>query len=424
MKSKVIKMKKLVDQKLTQRIICNTVIEEIAERGDVFFHELDKGVWEPCYVDKKKNEVAYLKGIQFETYIKGIAASLKDTFDENYTSVGNCILSSKETKTIADTAVLSPVLRTKEKIKPFAFKSDECLTFCRLPFDPVDEYTVTPNWAGLLNGFTNAEALMAWIGSLFFEQSDRSQYLWLYGQGRNGKSTIARVLRRMLGDFMKFEVAPDTDSQKQYLSYGLMNKRLVVFDDFEISTKNGNFIRSGIFKGMTGSSKIAANCKYKMSCDIEINAKFLFTANSKPQISNESADLRRVIYCESKNIPFKDDHKFEDKLYDELGNFISNCMLLYQDHCPNFGVIPVDKDQVQDAVSEFYESAEAWIDARFIYKEDSYVRVVDFCKSVNDTPHHVNKRKLYSFLESQGCFRKGKRILGHETRVISGIEKR
>lgn len=110
-------------------------------------------------------------------------------------------------KVILNTLFLRKSMKLTEVIKPYAFKSEKAYTFCRIPFDPSNEVSHCPTWDRLLENYSNIAAVKMWFGSLFVE-SDRSQYLWLYGKGKNGKSTLSDVISSSLKGFARFEQTP------------------------------------------------------------------------------------------------------------------------------------------------------------------------------------------------------------------------
>jgi phage/plasmid-associated DNA primase len=293
---------------------------------------------------------------------------------------------------------LKKELLIKEKVKPFAFKSDPELTFCRIPFDPIPEAGMPERWANFLKNFTNVNAICMWVGSLFFEHSDRSQYLWLYGKGGNGKSTMARVISKLLGDFVRFEQAPAKDDK--YWSAGLQNKRLIVIDD----CNNYGFVKTGLFKSLTGSSKVRVEDKFCKAFDTDLDCKFLFTSNELPMVSDDVADQRRIIFASAlNNQVFDYDPSFESGLAESLPGFVSYCMDLYSLNCHDGRPVPTDNKEALQLAEIFDEEVSAWLENVGEFKTECFTPVAEFRSVLSQT--RLNPRHVYKYLENQGVVR-------------------
>ena len=113
---------------------------------------------------------------------------------------------------------------------PVLEKSKPGLCFYRLPWDFDRD---NPCNAPLFEEFvkrikTNQMQFVQFIGSLFDLNSDRQQYLWLYGEGGNGKGAVMKVLHEVLKSQYASE---NTNNVNQFWTAGLLGKRLVVFED-------------------------------------------------------------------------------------------------------------------------------------------------------------------------------------------------
>ncbi len=208
--------------------------------------------------------------------------------------------------------------------KPFplvTWASDPRPSHHKVPFDPLPIAEITgraPLFFELLGRMTNAHAFMAFIGSLFDEHSQRQQYVWIYGDGMNGKGALIRAIQSVLGDVISSEQPPSRDSK--HWTVGLMGKRLVVFPDCE----DPSFARSGLFKSLTGEDRIRVEIKGGAILFMDMPTKFLFTSNKKPDISPIKADLRRIIFCPIKPVVHEIDN-YEATLATEVPYFISAC---------------------------------------------------------------------------------------------------
>ncbi len=236
--------------------------------------------------------------------------------------------------------------------KSWAWPGEDCYAFHRVPFIP--EPGATPLWDELLGRMDNAAAFQLWFGSLFFEQADRQTYVWLYGEGQNGKGAILRALERVFGPAYKAEQVP-ADADK-FWSYWLLGKRVVAFGD----TNNTKFVASGNFKSLTGGDSVRMEIKGGASFCGQLKAMFIFASNERPHLSSEKADMRRAILCELGPIVGEPQIGYEEALWDELPAFVARCMGLYE--ARGFGPILADQEALEDWVGSLEDRYQAIID--------------------------------------------------------------
>lgn len=216
----------------------------------------------------------------------------------------------------------------QKSIKPVAFASEKGYAYHRLAFDQkwLDEWTLEercPLFSELMDRTTNAEALMAWIGSLFDPKSPRQQYIWLTGRGGDGKGTLIRRLAKLMGPSFASEQTPGRSDR--FWTCGLIGKRLVVFGDMD----SAEFVTTGLFKGLTGEDQVRVEFKGGSTMSLVLPLKFLFSSNKVPTISLTPADQRRIILCEiaAPTELYKGD--YEQALEKEMPDFISWCINRY-----------------------------------------------------------------------------------------------
>lgn len=266
------------------------------------------------------------------------------------------LIDAKEAETI-----LSTFAKREKAIQPpavVAFKSDPFLAYRRVPFDPAPG--LTPTWEGLLDRVSNQRALMSFIGSMFVPTSHNQQYIWIYGDGGNGKGAIGRWLEKI---FKGGHYSTAAVTSKFWL-WELMGKRCVVFSDWT----DQNFVTRGLFKSMSGGDPQRIEGKYRDAITTILPCKYLFFSNEKPLISGGESDMRRLIYCHIK--PIADDKKehqdFEDKLWNESPHFIYECLRTYNEDCPKHGPIPFCKKESLSLVEENYSHWQGIFDEYFI----------------------------------------------------------
>lgn len=238
----------------------------------------------------------------------------------------------------------------EEIIQPVRQKSTPGYTFHRLPFDMAPG--PQPLFTELLSRMSNHEALKAWIGSLFFQQADRHQYVWIYGDGRNGKSALARFLAKILGPSATWETVPGRENQ--FWTSGLVGKRLVIFGD----CNNYGFPTTGLFKSLTGGDAIRIERKNEKCFSTQLSAKFLFLSNDPPSLSSQEADLRRAIYIKVGVIDEDFGTDYEKKLWAEAPAILQSCIEAYLTTVKDHGTIPVDRGGLDATLSVEEEHCE------------------------------------------------------------------
>lgn len=379
----------------------------------LFAVEREQGFFIPCLL--KEKELYQLAPDKAISIIRSCGLRLIEILADTYRNTTPFNFSKSKAKDIFETFLIDERSHFKHKVKQFAFKSEDVYTFHRISFDPVDGDT--PTWDRLLSNFTNVDAIKSFIGSLFFDNSDRSQYLWLYGKGGNGKSTMARILGDVLGKFVRFEQPPrDVD---KYWTYGLLNTRLCVLDD---CNKYG-FVTTGLFKSITGGVDIPVEQKFMPSVNAKLNVKFLFTSNEMPAVSSDISDQRRIILSTALNdTQFAFDAEFMNMLKKEVPHFIHKCIASYSATCLDGRPIPCDNIEAMELGDVFNEEFEAFINQYFEVDPNGYCKISEFVVTVLRFGHGINKRRLNRFLENQGMKRQSIRINGEVCKVWSGIK--
>ncbi len=217
------------------------------------------------------------------------------------------------------------------------------LTFHRLPFDvPEDSFATPPLFEELLSRCSNNMALAAFIGSLFYPQADRQQYVWVHGEGENGKGAIAYVLQRLLGQSFHSENVPDMKyGPNQFWTSSFLSKRFVLFPD----CTSPEFPQSGLFKSLTGGDVVRIEKKGRDAFSAELHCKFMFFSNEELIISSQKSDQRRAIFCHIEPIKEKTDGYYE-KLWAEAPLIMRECLSVYRQACPTHGTIALEDDSL------------------------------------------------------------------------------
>lgn len=280
----------------------------------------------------------------------------------------------------------------------------------------------TPYWDELMGRVTNSQALMAWFGSLFVDESNRHQYVWLHGGGDDGKGSIARFFKRVLAHLYSSQVPPTFNDR--FWTHGIKDARLVVFED----CNNTSFVTSGLFKMLTGGDYVRVEIKGGSVLSLLIKAKYMFLSNEKPDISSERADEKRIIYCTVS--PFKGaaDDKIETVLWDEGGAFLYKCLAMYAKMAPEHGRIVTDTTLIGEVVETNEERFSSFLESHFqvgpTYRCLPYIFQDIICKEFKTKKE---RQDFISYLERKGIKKKSDRqehLDGQPRNMYVGIKPR
>lgn len=247
-------------------------------------------------------------------------------------------------------------MRITDPIKQPAYivdKSYEGLAFARLPFDTTTYATLTSCFENILKRCDKPNELCAFIGSLFFPEADKQQYLFMYGEGSDSKGTILRFLRQLMPAAVQSTQPPDKGGGRFWNSL-LMGKRLIIMPDCE----DMSFFGNGRFKSITGGDAVLIEDKGKPGFTDTLDCKFIVASNKKPDITGDISDVRRLIYVEFETVPPAEVKKdFELVLLKHAQEIISYCKMKYLELCPEHKAIPCEApDTLIDDNETFYSS--------------------------------------------------------------------
>lgn len=291
-----------------------------------------------------------------------------------------------------------------DQIKPIAELSEDCYTYCRLPWDLEDG--LTPLWDEILSRMSDSKIFMAFMGSILFGEADRQQYAWLFGQGLNSKSTILKFIGKMTGQSYRSANAP-AGKPSNFWTSGFIGARIVAFSDCD----NHNFVASGVFKSLCGDDLVHVEFKGQNSFNTKLVAKFIVCANTLPDISGSIADKRRGLFFELAEVPEErriDSRTLDRKLWEEGSAFLHKCRRVYMETCPNHGPLTKTLEKIDTIIAaseeDFFVIAEKYF-TRELFEEGGFdIPMSDF-KFVS--PHQMQgifKLERIFHREKQGKF--------------------
>jgi hypothetical protein len=294
------------------------------------------------YVQKKKFKSDVLRFIGNHLYHNDVLANMTERGSEEFYNAWELC-----TDTFKD-------------IPDFRFKSDPGLCFSRMPFDPIsNDGSMCHKFKEICSRvISNEQAFRAFIGSVFVPESDRQQYLWIKGEGQDGKGATIRFLHKCLKAAAFNSEVPEQNDM--FWNASLPGKRLIIFAD----CRAPKFPASPKFKMISGGDAIPIREMHKTLYLSEINCKFMFASNIFPEITGQKSDQRRAIICEIADTDAPMSSTYENEMWAEEAPYIVGwCLDEYKRLCPNNEHIPVDKEpgeaiasaESSDVCALFYE---------------------------------------------------------------------
>lgn len=314
-----------------------------AELFEIYADILDKkgkrGVFEPMpqhfkiYRTSTGNKMPLQideSGVCSQVSTEIIADALTEYWRTHYSTDDSMFLNPRKAEQIVTHWIRGS--ETIDEPKSILWADEPGCCYRRLPFNYDAKNAFPSAFFELLQRMSNSEAFCMFLGSLFFEGSNRQQYVWIYGHGNNGKGSLSRFLHRIFGGAYAALNVPQNGGAR-FWNHQLLNIRLGFFNE----CSSPKFTTSAFFKTLTGNDPIAIEQKGKAIITAKINTKFIFTSNERPVLSNETADHRRAIICELQGFTGDEDPNYDDKLWAEGQDILSYCRELYASHIDAHG---------------------------------------------------------------------------------------
>ncbi|MBA7610769.1 hypothetical protein ES703_17982 [subsurface metagenome] len=155
---------------------------------------------------------------------------------------------------------------------------------------------------------------------------------WLYGNGANGKSKYAEIIRRIIGKENISGVSLTRLEESQFATWQLYGKLANISPEMSVNViKNTNMLKS-----LTGQDLIAMERKFKDPFVYQSYSKLIFLCNEIPWSQDKSfAFYRRVFLLEFPNrfeIALKADPRIIDKIPElEFESLAFECLSLMKD---------------------------------------------------------------------------------------------
>lgn len=258
------------------------------------------------------------------------------------------------------------------------------VSFNQLPFDYDPKAPLAHNFFKFLVQATNGDPdlqneIQKFYGYCLYPSIEYQKAMWLYGLSGTGKSTVAKVLSMLIGDRNWTAMALDRlDSQFELAM--ILNKRLVWVDEitidyFSMTTENR-------LKGLISGAPVPIEFKRQQQFTYMPTAKWVFTANSLPQVHDATDGFYRRLLIIPFNVQVPDHERDENlpaKIALELPG-IFNWALAGYDLLKKEGFISLEKSKaIIQSWKEDSEPLRIFIDDNIVItnRDDDEVLVSD-----------------------------------------------
>ena len=151
----------------------------------------------------------------------------------------------------------------------------------------------TPDFDGFMDAVVPAcrDMFMAAVYATVFAMSLLNQYIWIHGEGGDGKSSFLNALMKFLGNRLCCSLGQTMNSE-----FGLENavgKRMIILSD----VKTGLSVKSQLIHNLTGHDPVSINRKNKPIITKELQPIVWVAANEAPDVNFDARnEARRCLY--------------------------------------------------------------------------------------------------------------------------------
>lgn len=251
------------------------------------------------------------------------------------------------------------------------------------------------------------EMLLQFSGLCLTRDTRQQKFLILCGEGGTGKSTVIRMIDKMIGSDNISNISLNQLTQR-FFSYGLMGKLLNSCADLEVSALED----TSTLKKVLGEDTLSGEAKGKDSVSFKSYAKLIFSTNELPIVKSEKTNgfYRRLLILTMDKIPDRKEPNFFDKLSDEIEDFIRLSVKalerMYAD-----GRIVESRSSVE-AVKKLRcdsDTVEAFLDAMIVKdrdnklrKPETFTKYVEYCDEMERQP--LTKQNFFRSMRTKGFF--------------------
>ena len=167
------------------------------------------------------------------------------------------------------------------------------------------------------------EMLLQYFGYCLTRDTRQQKFMIITGAGGTGKSTMIKLLERIVGDENTCHISISEFSER-FASIGLKDKLVNSCSDL----KAGDLKDTSRLKKIIGEDMLRGEDKGKDAISFRSCAKLIFAANALPLIKDEKSNgfYRRLLILPMNHIPEKPREDLFEQLEKELPYFLHLCV--------------------------------------------------------------------------------------------------
>lgn len=235
----------------------------------------------------------------------------------------------------------------------------------------------------------NGEAVKAFIWAALDSKIKLQQYLWLYGEGGDGKGSFCRLLNRIVGD----DSYTGLNAKDPHWPAMCVGKRIAAFND----ATNTSVQLSSVFKQVTGGDKVGVTQKFEKAVSAALNTLFIFTTNEQISILDNKSDRRRAIYVEVAPST-RTFENYEESLFSEVSGILFKAQKAFEENYQKVTKhILNDQSALEDKIEDNEVEFESVFEDYFQYEEGSSLKKTEVYKKIQK--HFLNTHQQKRFKE-------------------------
>lgn len=180
-----------------------------------------------------------------------------------------------------------------------------------------------PRWLGFLSSIWGEDresirALQQVFGYLLTADTSYQKMFMLYGPPRCGKGTIARVIKRLLGDACVNPTLKSLDGD--FGIQPLVGKTVAIIGDARLGGAADQAAIVERLLSISGEDALSVNRKNRDAINVQLKTRVLLLSNELPRLYDTSGALasRFVLLCLTRSFLGQEDLQLDGKLAEEL----------------------------------------------------------------------------------------------------------
>jgi putative DNA primase/helicase len=221
------------------------------------------------------------------------------------------------------------------------------------------------------------------------------------GGGKNGKTTLLKVIKKLVGHKNLSNISIDSLVNNIFSSSGLHGKLVNISEEEppkSFSEKNG------VFKNLTGDGTVNAQYKYGDAFEFDNRAKLIVTYNELPYLADTTAGMLRRLMI----VPF--DYDLETAHADKVNPLIDDDLEAELEGIFNLALEGYYRLSRQKGFTKSVY-VDAKIEAIHTYSDIVYAFINDSCELTKSENDVLDQSKLYDAYEAYHKDTSGDRVL-------------